>query len=403
MKALRVYRPNGREYFAREGETIPVGWYRDGQPPVLLAEPATVIREVIPGNPYDQWAEDRVILVLRTASEAQELADSASAKARLAAEADRLTSILRGAGVDSAKIFVSWGRLTFLGQPGADEARVRAAIPGLLREQARIARERQVARRKARLAKAYSGMPDIRAMAAAEFARCGWVREQVGTWLGSVDPRPCRDGEWSTYTTRHISGDYSHSDGDGGWVSVSNPSGDRTVEETVSAHPRYLAAVRAARRAYRQGRDPLASIRSSMGDILAEQAHREASDAWLASESRIAILRADGLRWPEVTAVLAGADESRLRDIADARKNWRRKNPVKMARNGRHQDAIALVRRAQDAHAKAESIRSRRERERARAARMPAPAFVYDPTPAPAPVPVPRINNPWGALDALAL
>ena len=85
---IRVYDNRGRERFLSVGQTAPAGWFRDGQPPVELTEPATVVEFLDEGNPYDEDSRGAVCLRLVTASETVRAAEAAAEAAEAEAAAE---------------------------------------------------------------------------------------------------------------------------------------------------------------------------------------------------------------------------------------------------------------------------------------------------------------------------
>ena len=386
-KPLRVYDARGRERFVRAGATVPAGWFNGGNPPVLLTEDATVGAALDEGNPYDEGSEGREYLILETAKDRLHAAQAVVLEQAGRAEAARLNDIAEAAGLRPGR----YGpRITFspylCGEAPAvrmtgrhapiTEQELRDMLPDMLacqaRDDAKARRKSQVESRQARLAAAYTGIPDVRGMTIAEFERCGWVSAHIGgPFTGCYNSRPCKPGEWCTYTTRVVSGDFSGTYGDSGdaWH-VSNPAGDHTEATEQSSHPIFRAAMQAGRRAYRQGRDVLTAVKAGMGDVAARMDRIDAAKAKAGELKKLRLLREAGLRADEARAAMASAaEESRLRDISQIRRDWRKINSqswrARSAGNGwrssYHPDALALLDKIEAAQRRAMELRSARE------------------------------------------
>jgi hypothetical protein len=337
---IRVYDNRGRERFLSAGQTAPAGWFRDGQPPVELTESATVVECRGEGNPYDQDSRETVYLRLVTASETSAAVAAEAAEAAGRAEAVRLNGMLAAAGVLPTTAEVVWGgylcgdepalRLTGRQAP-ITEAEVRQAITGWLgwqaQDQAKQAAEALVARRQ-------TSVKDFA-------AKAGVVCGTMVTWQGAY---------------------VSHEDSFGGLAGGDYDSGESWVWEPWAATiladtPGDAPEISAACAAWQTATEEAA------------QAVRE-SKAREIKAAKEAELLAAGLRAEDIKLAMdATAEESRLRDIARIRRNWRAINSrswrARSARNGGrssyHADALRLLERIETAQAKAAQLRAVRE------------------------------------------
>lgn len=277
-----AYDPRGRTMTVKEGETIPLGWFISvgGSAPVEVTENTVVIgtTEDI-SNPYDGGPEVWVrTLFIRTASQTAAIAEAAAADVIGIAEAARLTGLITDAGITG--LSVKWGKYYAtdkvglrMGRDVVTEAYVRGHIPYWLDCQAAAAAKAAKAAAAAAEAAIWAGMPDVIEIVRTEFLRCGWVAVEQGrlTMTGGPDPDHIpvdgvmylfrRDAETEGYSLKNQ--DRSH------FVRT----GTRWTKTVVVPHPRYAAAIAAARAAWAAKTaitpDSLLSvIRTSMGDIV---------------------------------------------------------------------------------------------------------------------------------------
>jgi hypothetical protein len=261
-----------------EGETIPLGWFISvgGGSPVEVTEVTTVVgaSEDI-SNPYDGGPEVWVrTLSVRTASQVAAIATAAAADIVGIAEAARLTGLITDAGITG--LSVKWGKYYAtdkvglrMGRDLVTEASVRGHLSYWLDCQKEAAVKAAAAAAAAAEAAIWAGMPDVVAIVRTEFLRCGWKSAEKGrlTMTGGPDKSHLPvDGEMFLYRRESSSEGYYFR---GGFVRT----GYRWTETVVATHPRYAAAIAAARAAWAAKTaitpDSLLSvIRTSMGDIV---------------------------------------------------------------------------------------------------------------------------------------
>ena len=276
------YDPQGRTMTVREGETIPLGWFISvgGSAPSEVTENTVVVGTTEDtSNPYDGGPEVWVrTLSVRSASQTAAIAEAAAADIVGRAEAARLTAIITDAGITG--LSVVWDTYYAsdivglrMGRDLVTEAYVRGHISYWLERQKAAVAKAAAAAAAAAEAAIWIGMPDVVALTQAEFLRCGWKSEEKGrlTMTGGPDPshHPVdgvmylfrRDAETEGYSLKNQ--DRSH------FVRT----GTRWTKTVVDTHPRYAAAISAARAAWAAKTaitpDSLLSvIRTSMGDIV---------------------------------------------------------------------------------------------------------------------------------------
>jgi hypothetical protein len=230
-------------------------------------------------NPYDGGAEVWVrTLSVRSASQVAAIAAAAAADIVGIAEAARLTAIITDAGI--VGLAVKWDTYYAydviglrMGRDVVTESSIRGNLSYWLeRQQAREAKAAAAAAAAAEAA-IWSGMPDVISLTQAEFSRCGWVAAEQGrlTMTGGPDSSHVpSDGEMYLFRRDVETEGYNFlNQGRGGFVST----GHRHFKTVVVPHPRYAAAISAARAAW-AGKTAITSdsllsvIRLSMGDIV---------------------------------------------------------------------------------------------------------------------------------------
>ena len=265
-----------------EGDVIPIGWFVSvgGAAPAEVTEATVVIgMSADVSNPYDGGAEIWVrTLSVRSASQTSAIASAAAADIVGHAEAARLTAIITDAGITG--LAVKWDTYYAtdkvglrMGRDVVTEASILSNLSYWLeRQQAAAAKAAAAAAAEAEAA-IWAGMPDVIALTQAEFSRCGWVTEEQGrlTMTGGPDSSHVPvDGEMYLFRRDVETEGYNFlNQGRGGFIAT----GHRHFRTVVATHPRYDAAISAARAAWAAKTavtpDSLLSvIRLSMGDIV---------------------------------------------------------------------------------------------------------------------------------------
>jgi hypothetical protein len=374
-----AFDPRGRTMAVAEGETIPLGWFISvgGAAPAEVTEVTTVVGTSADiSNPYDGGPEVWVrTLSVQTASQVAAIATAAAADIVGHAEAARLTAIITDAGITG--LSVVWasfyrgdkiGLRMGVGSGLVTEAYVRGHIPYWLDCQAAAAVKAAAAAAAAAEAAIWAGMPDVISLTQAEFLRCGWKSAEQGrlTMTGGPDPdhHPV-DGVMFLYRKDYASEGYYFR---GGFVRT----GYTRTDTVVATHPRYAAAIAAARAAW-AGKTAITSdsllsvIRTSMGDIITPiapppptQAENLAAEAAALAAQKAANAARRQARYDREAAELAAIQAARLAK--------------------RYTGTLRLP------HSQPES---------------PAP----EAAPAPAPISSSSVNlnDPWGSLSALKL
>jgi len=261
-----------------EGDTVPLGWFVkdwDSEVPVLVTEATVVIGETKDvSNPYDGGPKNFVrYLSVRTASQTAAIAAAAAADIVGQAEAARLTAIITSAGVTGRA--VKWEKYyptdasgLRMGSDLVTEASVRLNLSYWLSRQQDAAAKVAVAAQAA----LWSGMPDVVGLVRTEFVRCGWAAvPQTKLVIGGYDDtQVCADKEIYLYRIDVEQEGYSLRDQD---RSHFISSGHRRTEVVTATHPRYAAAIDAAKAAWLNKTaitddQILSVIRVSMGDIV---------------------------------------------------------------------------------------------------------------------------------------
>ena len=277
-----VYDPRGRTMAVSEGDTIPLGWFIsiEGAAPVEVTESTVVVgtSEDI-SNPYDGGPEIWVrTLSVRTASQTVAITAAAAADIVGHAEAARLTAIITDAGI--VGLSVKWDTYYAtdkvglrMGRDVVTEASILSNLSYWLERQQAAAAKAAAAAAAAAEAAIWAGMPDVVALTQAEFLRCGWVAIEQGrlTMTGGPDSSHVPvDGEMYLFRRDVETEGYNFlNQGRGGFIAT----GHRHFRTVVATHPRYDAAISAARAAWAAKTavtpDSLLSvIRLSMGDIV---------------------------------------------------------------------------------------------------------------------------------------
>jgi hypothetical protein len=360
-----------------EGETIPLGWFISvgGAAPAEVTEVTVVVgTSADTSNPYDGGPEVWVrTLFIRTASETAAITAAAAADIIGRSEAARLTSLIEAAGI--VGLSVKWDTYYAtdkvglrMGRDLVTEASVRGHIPYWLDCQKEAAVKAAAAAAAAAEAAIWAGMPDVISLTQAEFLRCGWKSAEQGrlTMTGGPDPdhHPV-DGVMFLYRKDYASEGYYFR---GGFVRT----GYTRTDTVVATHPRYAAAIAAARAAW-AGKTAITSdsllsvIRTSMGDIITPiapppptQAENLAAEAAALAAQKAANADRRQARYAREAAELAAIQAARLAK--------------------RYTGTLRLP------HSQPES---------------PAP----EAAPAPAPISSSSVNlnDPWGSLSALKL
>lgn len=281
-----IYDPRGRTMTVREGETIPLGWFVSvgGAAPAEVTEVSVVIgtTEDI-SNPYDGGSEIWVrTLSVRTATQTAAIAAAADADIVGLAEAARLTAIITGAGITG--IAVKWQTYYTtdtvglrIGRDLVTEASIRANLAYWQERQQAAADAAAADAAAAAEAAIWAGMPSVSKMVRAEFLRCGWVAAPQRVFvMGGPDATHLPvDGEMYVFRLEYQSEGYSLRNQS---ASYSVTTGGTFTEVIIATHPRYDAAIAAARSAWasKTATTPanlLSVIRQSMGDIVTPIAH----------------------------------------------------------------------------------------------------------------------------------
>jgi hypothetical protein len=348
----------------KEGDTVPIGWFVkdwDSEVPVEVTESAVVIGTTTDtSNPYDGGPENFVrFLSVRTASQTAAIEAAAAADIVGIAEAARLTAIIQSAGINGRT--VQWTKYypadavgLRMGRDLVTEASVQGNLSYWLERQTEAVAKAAAAKAAAAEAALWSGMPDVVGLVRSEFRRCGWhAQEQTQLVLGGYDEdQVCNAGEMYLFRTDSEQEGYSLRDQGSSYFYT---TGYRRTETVTAIHPRYGAAIDAAKEAWLAktaitADQLLAVIRLSMGDI-----------------------------------VLPTAEETRTKEAAELASQ----KAANAARKQARQDEEA----AEFAAKKALKL----------SYRGPQRDTTQAPAEAPAPISSVNLNDPWGSLSLLKL
>jgi hypothetical protein len=325
--SFQSYCPRGRTMVLKEGDTVPIGWFVSvgGAAPVEITEFVTIIGETVDiSNPYDGGPE--VFVRYLSVATPSQVAAAIAAKAVEQAEIARITA--------EHAVWVA-----------ANKAR----------DAARKAAKEEAAKEEA----VKSELQNIIGIVRAEFVRCGWRAQQQTqlVWGGYDESQVCETGEMYLYRTDSEQEGYSLRDQGSSYFYT---TGYRRTETVTAIHPKYAAAIDAAKDAWffktAVTADQLLSvIRLSMGDIVIP------------------------------VVVPPTAEETRAKEAAELASQ----KAANAARKQARQDEEA----AEFAAKKALKLNYR----------GPQRDTTQAPAEAPAPISSVNLNDPWGSLSLLKL